>query len=163
MRIGVISDTHISSVGDDFKDFVKIHFSDVDVIIHAGDFIDVSVAEYLYNYAELNFYGVSGNMDRGVIQDELPKKRVENFDGVRIGIIHGWGSPSDLPSRVAAEFSVDSVDCVVFGHSHTAMNRREGGVLLFNPGAPFDRRFSRDNTIGYLTVDSGIEGEIVSI
>ena len=163
MKIGVISDTHISSVGDDFRDFIERHFSDVDAIIHAGDFVDISVAEFLNNYAELKFYGVSGNMDRGMIQHELPKKRVVDFDGVKVGVIHGWGAPNDLAARAAAEFSGDGVDCVVFGHSHTAMNKKKGGVLLFNPGSPFDRRFTKENTIGYLTVDNGIEGEIVSV
>jgi putative phosphoesterase len=163
MKIGVISDTHISSVEDDFRDFVDRHFSDVDAIIHAGDFVDISVAEFLSNYTELKFYGVSGNMDRGMIQHELPKKRVVDFNGIKVGIIHGWGAPNDLAARAAAEFSTDSIDCVVFGHSHTAMNKKKGGILLFNPGSPFDRRFTKENSIGFLTVDNEIKGEIVSV
>lgn len=163
MNIGVISDTHISSIGDDFKDFIKKHFSDVDAIIHAGDFVDISVAEFLSNYTELKFYGVSGNMDRGMIQHEFPKKRIMEFNGVKVGLIHGWGAPDKLEAGVLGEFSGDEVDCIVFGHSHSATNLKKNGVLLFNPGSPFDRRFAKDNSIGYLTVDNGITGEIVKV
>jgi putative phosphoesterase len=163
MKIGVISDTHISSVGDEFKDFIKRYFSDVDAIIHAGDFVDISIAQFLDNFTELKFYGVSGNMDRGMIQHELPRKRIIEFNGVKIGLIHGWGAPDKLEERVLGEFSGDRVDCVVFGHSHSATNMKKNGILLFNPGSPFDRRFAKNNTIGYLKIDDGVTGEIVKI
>lgn len=163
MKIGVMSDTHRLSVGDDFKDLVDRHFSHVDAIIHAGDFVDIAIAEFLDNYTELKFYGVAGNMDRGMIQHHLPKKRVLEFNGAKIGLIHGWGAPDDLPERVFEEFSGDGVDCIIFGHSHSATNRKKNGILLFNPGSPFDNRYAKNNTIGFLTVDNGITGEIVSV
>lgn len=155
------------SVEDGFERFIEKYFSDVDVIVHAGDFVDFSVAEFISNWAlsretkKIDFFGVSGNMDKGPVADALPRKRVLTLAGKRIGVIHGWGAPSDLKERVMSEFN--DVDCIIFGHSHSALNLMVGDVLLFNPGTPTDKRFSKDNTIGYLKIEDEINGEIVRI
>jgi hypothetical protein len=110
---------------------------------------------------EIDFFGVSGNMDRGPLVDSLPRKRILTFNRKKIGVIHGWGAPDGLKERVMGEF--DGVDCIVFGHSHSPLNMKVGGLLLFNPGTPTDKRFSKENTIGYLTIEDKIKGEIVRI
>jgi len=55
----------------------------------------------------------------------------------------------------------DGVSCVVFGHSHNPVNKVKNGVLLFNPGSPTDARYTKKNSIGFLTIDEDITGEIV--
>ncbi len=167
IKVGVISDTHLTSVEDGFERFVEKYFSDVDVIVHAGDFVDFSVAEFFSNWAlsretkVIDFFGVSGNMDMGPFADTLPRKRVLDLGGKRIGVIHGWGAPNGLKERVMDEFN--GVDCIIFGHTHSPLNMMVGDLLLFNPGTPTDKRFSKDNTIGYLTIEDEISGEIVRI
>jgi len=61
MKIGVLSDTHLSELSLEFKKMIEFHFGDVEKILHAGDFVDWSVAEYLSGLKEL--IAVCGNMD----------------------------------------------------------------------------------------------------
>jgi hypothetical protein len=158
VKIGVISDTHLKAVDEHFRVLMERYFSDVSTVIHAGDIVDVSVYEYLSRWRVV---AVSGNMDGRAIRDLLPSKTVAELGTRRIGIMHGWGSPAGLSSRVREEFGAESVDCIVFGHSHCPYNRPEKGVLLFNPGSLTDGRSEQRNTLGYLTItEKGIEGEI---
>jgi putative phosphoesterase len=165
VKIGVISDTHLSSVDEEFRRMIEHYFSDVDYIIHAGDSVDRCVVAFFTDWAEENhkkFVIVSGNMDRGGIVGELPRKQVVSIQGKKIGVIHGWGAPDGLEERVMEEF--DDVDCIVYGHTHRAVNTTVGDVLLFNPGSPTDRRFAKKNTIGFLHIDNDdIRGEILNI
>ncbi len=161
MKIGVISDTHLTSVDERFASLIRGSFSDVDAVIHAGDLVDEAVFAFL---SEWPLLAVLGNMDRGRLTSMLPRKRVEVLEGKSIGITHGWGSPQGLPGRVREEFHADRVDCIVFGHSHAPHVSTVGGVLLFNPGSATDRRFAERNSLGFLTVTSeGIKGEIQEI
>lgn len=161
MKIGVISDTHLTAVDDRFAELTRRYFSGVDVIIHAGDIVDESVFTFLSTWRLL---AVLGNMDRGSLVDMLPHKRTEQLEGMRIGITHGGGSPGRLASRVREEFRADSVDCIVFGHSHAPCVSTDQGVLIFNPGSPTDKRFAEKNTLGFLTItENGITGEIQEI
>jgi uncharacterized protein len=44
---------------------------------------------------------------------------------------------------------------VVFGHSHIPLDARDGGLRIFNPGSPTDRRRQPHGTFGVLQIDSG--------
>jgi uncharacterized protein len=161
MKIGVISDTHLTAVDDRFTRLVRRYFSDVDVIVHAGDIVEESVFRFLSTW---HLMAVRGNMDRGTLAETLPKKRIEELEGKRIGITHGWGSPDGLPVRVLEEFRSDTVDCIVFGHSHAPFLGNQQGVLMLNPGSPTDKRFAEKNTLGFLTIaNNTITGEIQEI
>jgi putative phosphoesterase len=161
VKIGVISDTHLTSIDDRFAELVRGHFADVDMIIHAGDIVDERVLNFLSAW---RIAAVLGNMDRGTLVDTLPHRRTEQLEGKRIGITHGWGSPDQLPERVCEEFRSNPVDCIVFGHSHAPFMSTDRGILLFNPGSPTDKRFAEKNTLGFLTVtENGIFGEIQEI
>jgi uncharacterized protein len=161
MKIGVISDTHLTAVDDRFARLVRSRFSDVDALIHAGDIVEEGVLGF---FSTFNVMAVRGNMDRGLLAETLPVKRIEDLGGKRIGIIHGSGSPGGLPARVRDEFAADALDCIVFGHSHAPFLSTEGGVLMLNPGSPTDRRFTEKNTLGFLIIDNDtIIGEIQEI
>jgi hypothetical protein len=43
MRIGVISDTHIPDRADDIPKIILEDFRNVDMVIHAGDLVELSV------------------------------------------------------------------------------------------------------------------------
>ena len=45
MKIGVISDTHIPESADRIPDSVYEHFKDVDLILHAGDLLELKVLD----------------------------------------------------------------------------------------------------------------------
>jgi hypothetical protein len=158
MKIGVLSDTHLKELNSDFKKIIESHFKGVDKILHAGDFVDWSIAEYLSSQKEL--IAVCGNMDSPDIRKAFPQKRVIDAGGFQIGLIHGGGSPFGIESRVRDEF--DEVDAIIYGHSHTPANHQVSKVLFFNPGSP-TRSFIHRATLGILHIGEKIEGEIIKI
>jgi hypothetical protein len=158
VKIGVLSDTHLHSVTGAFKRIYDQWLAEVDVILHAGDFVSEEIVTFL---RKKPFHGVHGNTDSAGIKRQLPEKRVMEFGLYRVGLIHGTGPKGDLEERVLAEFQ--NVDVIVFGHSHRPENRQEGGVLLFNPGTAGGYTPSGFNSIGIITLDDTIRGEIIRI
>ena len=168
MKIGVLSDTHLREPHSDFKKWVESYFKDVDMIFHAGDFVDISVAEYLSSQKEL--VGVFGNMDPPDVRKAFPRKRVIEIGQFKIGLVHGGGPPFGMESRVRDEFEEActpelqrrGVDAIVYGHSHTPAHHQVKNIYFFNPGSP-TRSFIHGPTLGILHLGEKIEGEIVEI
>lgn len=157
-RIGIISDTHIPKVASSLPKGLLDALEGVDLILHAGDLIEVSVMDELRSLAPVA--AVSGNMDRPDVKSVLPKKRVLEVEGKLIGLTHGWGPPIGIERRVLSKFP--DVDAVVFGHTHKALVERRKGVLLVNPGTPNDRRFSKRLSYAVLTIEDGeLKPEII--
>ncbi|NIO17682.1 MAG: YfcE family phosphodiesterase [Deltaproteobacteria bacterium] len=159
-RFGVISDTHevrgarvIEAIGD--------RFAGVDGIIHCGDVVGMDVVETLQEVAPLIL--VAGNMDTSEIKERFPRKKIVQMGGVRIGVIHGWGTPHGILSKVLHAFRTDGVDAILFGHTHSPMNRYKDGILLFNPGSLLDRDFTSVNSLGILDVGTQVRGHIAEI
>jgi putative phosphoesterase len=160
VRILVLSDTHIPRVIQDLPESVYGEIKNVDMILHAGDFIDIEVLRSLEKLKKV--HAVYGNMDCPELRRTLKNKDIIQAGGFRIGLIHGYGAPKELMETVKAEFT--NVDAIVFGHSHTATNIVKDGVLFFNPGSPTDTVFTAANTYGILEItDKKIEGTIVTI
>jgi len=158
MKIGVISDTHLREPHLQFKKMIESHFRDVEKILHAGDFVDRSIAEYLSSQKEL--IAVCGNMDPQDIQKAFPRKRIIEVKGFKIGLIHGGGPPFGIESRIREEF--DEVDAIVYGHSHAPANHQVKNIYFFNPGSP-TRSFIHRASLGILHLGEKIEGEIIKI
>ena len=158
MKIGIISDTHLYEVNSHLREIVKKYFAETDMIIHAGDLVSYDVLQYLQS---VNLEAVRGNMDYPDVQKLLPDKKVISVGSFRIGIIHGWGSPSGIEDRISNQF--ENVHCIVFGHTHNPVNRWKNGVLFFNPGSPTDKRYARENSVGILEIDDEIHGHIITI
>lgn len=158
MKIGVLSDTHLSEPSSAFKKAVEHYFKDVDVIFHAGDFVEWAVAEYLSSLKEL--IAVCGNMDPHAIRKAFPQKRTIELRGFQIGLIHGGGAPFGIESRIRDEF--EEVDAIVYGHTHTPANHLNKGIFFFNPGSSA-RSIWHSATLGILTIGEKIEGEIIKI
>jgi hypothetical protein len=158
MKIGVISDTHLKEPHPDFKKVIEIYFREVEKILHAGDFVDWSIVEFISKQKEL--IAVCGNMDPPEIRKAFPKKRIVELQGFKIGLIHGGGAPFGIESRVREEF--DEVDAIVYGHTHTPANHRVKNIYFFNPGSP-TRSFIYRPTLGILNLGEKIEGEVIKI
>jgi putative phosphoesterase len=160
LKILVLSDTHIPIAAQDLPEEVYKAIEGVDMIFHAGDLIDAGVLEKLKSLKETR--AVCGNMDSKELSAALKAKEVIDIGKFRIGLIHGYGAPSEIMQTVRREF--DRIDVLVFGHSHAAMNVKKDGVLYFNPGSPTDRIFASTNSYGILEItDKKIEGTIVGI
>ncbi len=158
MKIGVISDTHLKNYDKRLEKIIEKYFADVDLIFHAGDIIDVRVLDV---FRGKDVYAVCGNMDLSSVRTAFPEKLTLDVEGHKIGLIHGWGTPSGIESKIIGEFQ--GIDCLVYGHTHKAVNREQDGVLFFNPGSPTDRIFARRNTLGIIEVGETITGEIIDI
>ena len=178
MKIGVISDTHVAGEGFSARNLatrlvnqvsggaealtalVRPYFEDVDLIIHAGDFVCRDVVTALAQFAPVE--GVAGNTDPTEITSLFPAKTVVLAGDFRIGVVHGWGAPHGLEQRVRREFI--GLDCIVFGHSHLPFAGRVDGTLMFNPGSPTDKRFAPTHSIGILHLEDGrIRPEIIPL
>lgn len=159
MKIGVISDSHVPRRGKQLPAEIWLAFSEVDLILHAGDLVEESVLEQLQLLAPVE--AVAGNMDSQELHWKLSRKKILPLEGRTVGLIHGDGVIGTIADRARRAFSADGVDCVVFGHSHQAMNQIVGGVLMFNPGSCTDPRGGANPSYGILTIDGlGIRGEI---
>ena len=176
LKIGVLSDTHLTAPAgnfwgnvkqkirnkltlEDLRTTVAEHFRGVALIIHAGDFVETVVAEMLREFAPLE--AVHGNMDTVEVERAFPATRVLEIGGFKIGVTHGDGAPQGIIERVSAKFT--GVDAIVFGHSHQPVNERRNGVLLFNPGSPTDRIFAPYNSVGLLELSDTISGQIIRL
>jgi len=134
-------------------------FSNVDLIIHAGDLVEISVLHELSAIAPVQ--AVAGNTDGWDVRAVLPRRRTLELDGYRVGVIHGDGYGGDTPTRAFRAFS--EVDCIVFGHSHIPFSEVRDGVLLVNPGSPTDARGLRP-TVGLLRIEAGgLKPEIIEL
>lgn len=160
MKIGVISDTHIPINASEISNKIKKYFKGVDMILHAGDLVELSVMEELKKLTN-RVEAVYGNMDSSETRATLPEKKTIKAGKYRIGLTHGSGAPESLVERIAKEFK--DVDIIVFGHSHIAMNKKINGVLFFNPGSATDVVFAKERTIGLLELNDDIRGEIIAI
>lgn len=156
-RIGVISDTHQREPEAELGKRLAQVWGEVDLILHAGDLVNISVLDA---FEAPEVLAVAGNMDDYVVSQSLPFKRIITVEDKNIGLIHGWGSPMGLAGRVMKEF--DGVDAIVFGHSHRPTNTVKNGVLLFNPGS-YGSGFMGSGTVGVLTVANDITGEIIRL
>jgi len=160
MKIGVISDTHIPERAKELPSAIFSAFKGVELILHAGDLIELSVLDKLKEICPVK--AVYGNMDSQEVKNILTQKEIIELGRFKIGIIHGWGSPDRLIETVKKEFP-QKISVIIFGHSHNPINQLIGETLFFNPGSPTDRIFSVFNSYGILHIDDKITGEIIKI
>ncbi len=151
MKIGVISDTHVTKI-DEIPVIILRALTDVDLIVHAGDFTQKAVFDGLKVFGEVK--AVAGNMDSGALKAILPLKELFAVGGKKVGLVHGSGGPWGIAGRVRKLFS--DVDIIIYGHSHVPFNQYVEGSLLFNPGCARD-------SFGLLTIDDEIKAEIIAV
>jgi len=155
----VVSDTHISDRKKKLPEEFLSQIKPGDIIFHSGDFVSLSVLKDLEQKAEL--IAVCGNMDEPDIKKNLPAKRVVSISGIKIGIIHGWGSPFGIAQRVYSEFE-EKPEVIIFGHAHRVIQKRIGSTWLFNPGSLSGNILSSKSSFGILKVEPGeIWSEVV--
>ncbi len=140
MRIIVVSDTHMPRMNKKLPDRLLRELTKADAIIHAGDWTKMAVYEELAAYAPT--YGVSGNNDGEDIVRKFGLRKMLNFEGKRIGVVHGHGAGTrlDTESRAIMAFKGERLDVLIYGHSHVPVRKRRGEMLVLNPGSPTDKR-----------------------
>jgi putative phosphoesterase len=146
-RLLIMSDTHVPKRARDLPAALWAAVDDADVVVHAGDWVDVSLLDLLEQRSR-RLVGVYGNNDHGVLRERLPEVARVEIDGVRVGVVHETG-PAQGRERRCSELFPD-IDALVFGHSHIPWDATtDSGLRLLNPGSPTDRR--RQPHCTYLT------------
>ncbi|TWI74351.1 hypothetical protein LZ24_00954 [Desulfobotulus alkaliphilus] len=161
IRVGVLSDTHMQAADDTLFSLRQGVFSDVSMILHAGDMTRLSVLDAFY---DVDVFAVCGNCDGPDVREHHPVSRIVPIGPVRVGLIHGWGERSGVMMRAKNAF--EGVDAVVFGHTHVPECHKLDDVLMFNPGSYSDNRKGPwPHTVGILTIfpNGDISGDIVPV
>jgi putative phosphoesterase len=133
--IGIISDTHISTRSKQLPESVMTAFKEVDLILHAGDIVSLSVIETLQSIVPVK--AVRGNMCLREVQDKLPEKLLFKAEDLMIGLTHGSGGPSGFTNRILRKFGDEKPDIIVHGHTHEQRAEIVDDTLFLNPGPGF--------------------------
>lgn len=132
VKLGLIADTH-DNVPLVKKAVELFNKENVDRILHAGDYVaPFAVKPFLS--LECDFKGVWGNNDGDKIAlDRMIKGKIvesptlEVYGGKKILLGHFF-------ETLEALISSQEYFLIVYGHTHQAQVRNEGGTLVVNPG-----------------------------
>ena len=149
MLLAIVSDTHCSNARRIPASCLE-RLRDADLILHAGDFTEPTVLEELRALGP-ELVAVHGNVDTAELRRSLPRERVVEAAGARIGLIHDAGPARGRLERMRARFP--EADAVVFGHSHMPLHERRDDFQIFNPGSPTQRRRAPQHTMGLARVE----------
>ena len=174
MRIGLISDTHIPLAAEKLPAEVFEVFSEVGLILHAGDIYKQSVLDELEKLAPV--LAAQGDDDYpDTIRDKRVKeKHVLQVEEKTIWLIHE--NPFSSYTMITQPKSWESYngqkwgkmakpDCIVFGHEHRTHTETIDGILLINPGSPTFLHYKKGlGTVGILDISNDqIDYQIISL
>ncbi|MFD0697034.1 metallophosphoesterase family protein [Paenibacillus sp. GCM10027628] len=158
MRIGIISDTHLSDRVEKLPDALVQGLQGVELILHAGDWTSPRVIELVEQIAPCE--GVAGNNDGPDIVGRFGHKKLLSLGGFRIGLIHGDGYRKTTEERAREAFLTQRPDIVIFGHSHIPFQHTIDGIFMFNPGSPTDKRRQPRYSYGIIELSETIDAQI---
>ena len=152
-RLLVIADTHVPKRARELPPQVWDEVDRADVVIHAGDWVDVALLDELEQRSR-RLIGVHGNNDHGELRERLPEVARAEIEGVRLAVVHETGPAKGREERCADAYG--DADVLVFGHSHIPWDTTEDtGLRLLNPGSPTDRRRQPHCTYMTAVADAG--------
>jgi putative phosphoesterase len=153
MKLLLISDTHLPTRAKKLPEPVWEAVDDADVVIHAGDWVNVELLDELSERAD-RLIGCWGNNDGPELRRRLPEVARETLDGLRVAVVHETGGKQGRELR--CEKAYPDVDLLVFGHSHIPWDTTSPrGLRLLNPGSPTDRRRQPFCTYQTATITDG--------
>ena len=154
-----LADTHVPKRARDLPEPLWDRIEACDVVVHAGDWVDVALLDAVQSRAR-RLVGVYGNNDHGVLRQRLPEVARVELDGVRFAVVHETGDAKGRERRCAERFP--DVDVLVFGHSHIPWDSTaDTGLRLLNPGSPTDRRREPFRTYLTATAQNGELSDVV--
>jgi uncharacterized protein len=158
-RLLLLADTHVPRRARDLPAEVWSAVEDADVVVHAGDWVDVPLLDELEQRAT-RLVACYGNNDGPALRARLPEVARADVDGLALAVVHETGPATGRERRCDEAFP--DVQLLVFGHSHIPWDTTTPrGLRLLNPGSPTDRR--RQPHCTYLTarVDGGELADVV--
>ena len=168
MKIGLIADTHMPGALAQLWPQVLCGFSDVDLILHAGDLHTLDVVDELCEIAPT--YVARGNSDLDIVDQRLKDSWMLELVGLNIGMMHHFPSPERKSSQVIHKYLdrhfPKKPDILIFGHTHFEGIYNVDGILCINPGSPTLPRnqSTRMGTVAYLEIsEQTIRAEVYQI
>lgn len=157
VRIGVISDTHLTEPTETLLRIYTEWLEPCDYLVHCGDYHGEATAEFLAGHP--GFRGVSGNVDGWDVARLVPPTRVFTALDFRIGVVHGWGLFGDVGREASRLFGPD-LDLVCYGHTHLYDLREFDKTLVLNPGSLFSPRRGAPS-LAIVTLTTGVGCPVV--
>lgn len=147
----LLADTHIPARAKRMPDAVLQAMDAADVVVHAGDWVDVTTLDLLEQRSR-RFHGVFGNNDGPELRARLPEVARFTVEELDVAVIHETGPARRREERMDAAFP--GTDLLVFGHSHIPWDTTSpAGMRLLNPGSPTDRRRQPVCTMMTVSID----------
>ncbi|MBM4188403.1 MAG: metallophosphoesterase family protein [Gemmatimonadetes bacterium] len=149
MRLGIISDTH----GWLRPEVLEV-FSQVDLILHAGDVGEPDLLTELETLAPVR--AVWGNTDSFAVRRRVPEIIEEEIEGFRFLVLHGHQFGRD-PTPESINQAYPTAEVIVFGHTHRPLlTVVDQVVTVMNPGGAGHRRFEFPASVGIMELEPGI-------
>lgn len=156
--IGVMADTHDNL--DAVKRAISVFNSlEVSLVVHAGDFMSLRVVDLLREL-KTDFIGVFGNNDGAELRARSVGFKIVrppyffDFSGRRVVAIHE-------PVMLDSFLETGGIDIIIYGHTHSPVIERRGGVLIVNPGATGSCAVGKA-TVGIIDAEA-LRAEIISM
>lgn len=158
----LLADTHVPARARSLPDAVLRAVNEADLVIHAGDWVDLATLDLLESRSR-TFQGVYGNNDGPELRERLPEVARFRVERLEVAVIHETGPAKGREQRMDAAFP--DVDLLIFGHSHIPWDSTtQAGMRLLNPGSPTDRRRQPQCTMMSVTVESDrVEAELIPV
>lgn len=155
MRIGLLSDTHLSNRRPTLWDEVCEVFCDVDLVLHAGDIVSDGVLDWLERFAPV--LAARGNNDMGWTDSRMADVQWLDLEGWRLAMLHDT-EPEDRPIDVIIERERrgERPDILVTGHTHFERIDHRDGVVQINSGSPTQPHLFSDRlgSVGILELET---------
>jgi putative phosphoesterase len=159
VRLLIIADTHVPKRARDLPARVWDEVAHADVVMHAGDWVQVQLLDTLEARSR-QLIACWGNNDGAELRNRLPERADVTLEGVRFTVTHETGAASGRDARMAKLYP--DTDVLVFGHSHIPWDTTaKTGLRLLNPGSPTDRRRQEFCTYMTATVHGGALTDVV--
>ncbi|MBW5290354.1 MAG: phosphodiesterase, MJ0936 family [Candidatus Ruthia sp. Asou_11_S2] len=123
-KIGILSDTR----GFIHPDIVKL-MNQCDIVIHAGDIIDVQTLQALKPKQKL--IAIQGNNDAHITHLNLVEKL--NLPNGEIVIEHGHEYGAHQPSHDSLRVAYPNAKIIIYGHTHKQVIDQEKTPWVINP------------------------------
>lgn len=152
-RLLLLADTHVPARARRLPDDVWRAVDEADVVVHAGDWVDLATFEALEERSR-RLIAVWGNNDGDELRQRMPEFAVARIEGINLGVVHETGASRGREARMDARYPDGVLDLLVFGHSHIPWDSTTPqGIRLLNPGSPTDRRRQPVCTLMTATID----------
>lgn len=160
VSLGIISDTHLQGPNSIFEKQCAALFSSCEMILHAGDLVDISILSVFH---PKEIHAVCGNSCNRITRMSLPEEKVIIVEGYTIALTHGTGPRHNIEERVYAKFP--DAACIIFGHTHRPVCHKFGQTLMINPGSfQSTGKYGSPGTYAILQIDDrGLSARIHTV